>query len=325
MASILDVAILFGKETTYGTPVTLTDAFEGKADTYKRVQEYIDSVGFRAGMETLRSDRTVDINMGGEGTLEIDVLTTGFGFLLQAMLGSVAGPTQQGATSAYLTTATSTAADPDDFFTVQIQRVDVGGTQRDFTHHGGVITGWTIAQEVGGLLGVTFDMDFEDVDTSTGAGTPTYAASNVPFDWTMAKATLDSVDTDIVSMELTADLGLKTDRRFLRQSGLKKQPIRSGMPSFEGTITLELNDLTEYADFVAGTVIPIIFTWTGAEIESPHNSEVIVTCNACQYRGGEPVVSLQGDTPMITLPFKVLDNGTDAAMTITYMSTDTSL
>lgn len=324
MASILDVAILFGKESTYGTPVTLTDAFEGKADTYTRQHDYIDSVGFRGGMETLRSDRRVLVNMGGEGSLEIDVLSTGFGFLMQAMLGSVAGPVQQGATAAYKSTATSTAADPNDSYTVQIQRVDAGGTLQSYTHHGGVVTGWTLNQDVGGLLTATLNFDFEDVDTSTGDGTPTYAASNVPFDWTMAKASMDSVDTPVLSVNLTGDLGLKTDRRFLRQSALKKQPIRSTVPSFEGTITMEYEGQTEYNDFVAGNVIPIVFTWTGAQIESPYNAEVVVTCNACQYTGNQPVSSLN-DTPTLTLPFKVLDNGSDAAMTIEYTSTDTSL
>lgn len=324
MANLLDTAILLGKEVTYGTAVTLTDAFEGRADTYKRVQEFIDSVGFRGGMETLRDDRRVSVNMGGEGTLELDVLTTGFGFLLQAFLGSVAGPTLSSSSLAFLTTATSTAADPGDSFTLQVQRSDLGGTQHDFTHEGGVITGWTLSQEVGGLLTASMDFDFEDVQTSTGAGTPAYAANNVPFDWTQASCTLDSVSTDLVSMELTADLALKTDRRFLRTSGLKKQPVRSGVPSFEGTITLELNGSVEYDDFVAGNVIPITFTWTGALIEDTNYSEVVITLAACQYTGGEPVMSLD-DVPMITLPFKVLDDGSSAAVVITYESTDSAL
>jgi hypothetical protein len=324
MANLLDTAILLGKETTYGTAVTLTDAFEGRADTYKRVQEFIDSVGFRGGMETLRSDRRVAVNMGGEGTLELDVLTTGFGFLLQAFLGSVAGPTLSSTSLAFLTTATSTAADPNDFFTLQIQRSDLGGTQHDFTHEGGVITGWTLAQDVGGLLTASMDFDFENVQTATGAGTPAYAAANVPYDWTQASCTLDSVATDLISMDLTADLALKTDRRFLRSSSLKKQPVRSGMPSYEGSITLELNGSVEYDDFVAGNIIPITFKWRGDLIEDTNYSEVNITLAACQYTGGDPVMSLT-DVPMITLPFKVLDNGTDAAVVITYESTDNAL
>lgn len=325
MASILDVAILVGKESTYGTPATLTDAYEGKADTYKRVQEYIDSTGFRAGQETMRSDRRVVVNMGAEGSLEIDVLNKGFGLLLQALLGSITGPTQQAATAAYKSTAQSTAADPNDSFTVQIQRVDVGGTQRDFTHHGGVITGWSISQDVGGLLVANMDFDFEDVDTVTAAGTPTYPTSASPFDWTQGSVTLDSVSTDIVSFELNADLALKTDRRFLRTSGLKKQPIRSGMPAFDGTITMEYEGNTEYDDFVAGNIIPIVATWTGAEIENPYNYEVVITMAACQYTGDSPEMFLDGDTPKITLPFKVLDDGTNPAVQIEYTSTDTSL
>jgi len=324
MSSNLDTSILLGKEVTYGTAVTLTDAFEGKADTYKRVHEYIDSVGFRAGMETLRSDRRTLVNMGGEGTLDIDVLTTGWGFLLQAMLGSVSGPTQEAATAAYTTTATSTAADPDDSFTLQIQRVDASGTLQSYTHQGGVITGWTLEQAVGGLLTASYDIDFEDVDTSTGNGTPAYAASNTPFDWVMSSATLDSVATPLMDMSLTADLALKTDRRFLRTSALKKQPVRSGMPSYEGSITLEYDGQVEYNDFVAGNVVPIVFTWTGAQIEGAHYEEITITLAACQYTGDAPVSSLD-DLPTLSMPFKVLDNGTAAAVVITYKSTDTAL
>ena len=165
MSNVLDTAILFGKESTYGTPVTLTHAYEGKADSWKRAQERIESTGFYAGMHAKRSDRIVTVNMGGEGTLEFDILNKGFGLILQAMLGSVSGPTQIAATTAYKTTVATTAADPDDSFTVQVQRTDMGGTQRDFTHEGCVVTGWNISQDVGGLLKASLNFDFEDVNT----------------------------------------------------------------------------------------------------------------------------------------------------------------
>jgi len=288
------------------------------------VHEYIDSVGFRAGMETLRSDRRTLVNMGGEGELEIDVLTTGFGFLLESMLGSTAGPTQEAATAAYTTTATTSSDAPGISYTVQIQRVAVDGSLQSFTHHGGTITSWSLMQEVGGLLVATLQADFEDVDTSTGAGTPAYAAGNVPFDWTMLDVTLDSVSTDLTKFELEGDLGLVTDRRFLKSSSLKAQPVRSSVPSYEGSMELEYQGEVEYDDFVAGNVVPIIATWTGATIEGAHNYELEITCAACQYTGDAPVSSLDG-VPTMTVPFKVLDNGTDPAIQITYKSTDTAL
>jgi hypothetical protein len=325
MATVLDTAILLGKESTYGTPATLTDAFEGKADTFTFQREMIDSVGFRGGAHTLRSDRRVDISMGGEGALEIDVLSTGFGFVMQSMLSTVSGPTQIGATTAYTTTV-ETASDANaDSYTVQIQRVNTAGTSQAFTHHGGVITGWSLNQEVGGLLAVTLNFDFEDVDTSTAAGTPAYAADNFPFDWTMACATINGVSTDLRTMSLNADLGYNTDRRFLRCDALKKQPVRTTVPSYEGELTLDWESNTEYDMFVSGAIVPIVLTFdSGVDIDSGNNYKVEVTMPACQFSGNEPVSSL-GDVPSLALPFKVLDNGTDAAMTITYTSTDTAL
>ena len=86
MSSILDNAILVGKETTYGTPATLTRAFEAQADTWKREQDALESVGFRAGQQTLRSDRRKQINMGAAGAIELDALTSGLGLLLDGVL-----------------------------------------------------------------------------------------------------------------------------------------------------------------------------------------------------------------------------------------------
>lgn len=325
MATVLDTAILLGKESTYGTPATLTDAFEGKADTFTFQREMIDSVGFRGGAHALRSDRRVDISMGGEGSLEIDVLSTGFGFVLQSMLSTVSGPTQIGATTAYTTTATTASDANSDSYTVQIQRVNTAGTLQSFTHHGGVITGWSLSQEVGGLLNATLNFDFEDVDTSTADGTPAYAANNFPYDWTMACATINGVSTDLRSMSLNADLGYATDRRFLRCSALKKQPVRSTVPSFDGELALDWEDNTQYDLFVAGTIVPIVLTFdSGVDIDSGNNYKMEVTLPACQFSGNEPVASL-GDVPSLSLPFTVLHNGTDPAMTITYTSTDTAL
>lgn len=324
MSNVMDTAILVGKETTYGTPVTLTRAYEGKADSFKRAQERIMSTGFYAGAHAKRSDRVVTVNMGGEGSLEFDILTKGFGLLLQGMLGTVTGPTQQAATIAYKTTADSADTDPGDFYTIQVQRTDMGGTQRNFTHHGCTITGWNISQEVGGLLVASLNFDFEDVDTATAAGTPTYPSSTIPFDWTQATVSLNSVNSSVRSFSLDADLALKTDRRFLRGSALKKQPVRAGIPVFTGEVEMEFEDLTQYNDFVAGTVVPIVATWTGATIASTYKYEVKITMAACQYTGESPEANL-ADVPVQKLPFEVLWNGTDPAVKIEYTSTDTTL
>lgn len=325
MSSNLDTAILLGKETTYGTPVALTDAYEGKADSWKRENEYLDSIGFRAGDQAMRSDRRTAINMGGAGSLEFDILNKGAGFLLQALLGTVSGPTQEGATAAYTSTHTTASDDPGDSYTVQVQRVGAtSGTIQSFTHHGCKPTGWTLSQEVGGYAMLNVDFDFEDVETATANGTPAYPASASPFDWTQALVEVNSTAVDVSSLELSADLNLKTDRRFLRNSALKKEPCRQGRPTFNGTLAGEFLDSTLYDLFVAGTIVPIVFTWAGAEIESPHNFELKVTMAACQLTGESPEASID-DLPSQPVTFDVLHNGTDPAILIEYKSTDVSL
>lgn len=324
MSNVLDSAILVGLESTYGTPATLTRAYEGKADSWKRDQQPLESNGFRADMQAKRSDRRTMVNMGGVGELAFDIQNKGLGLLLQGMLGSISGPTQQAATTAYKSTAQTTTLDPEDSFTVQVQRPDMGGTTRNFTHHGCVITGWSITQELDGLAMVSLAFDFEDVDTSTGAGTPTYPASTTPFDWTQLVVSLDGTDTDVTSFSLDGDLALKTDRRFLRGSHLKKRPCRNGIPTFTGQMAMEFEDLTVYNQFVAGDTVPLIATWTGAQIDSPYNYELKITCAAVQYTGESPEVSLT-EVPTQAIPFEVLWDGTNPAVQIEYTSVDTSL
>lgn len=324
MSNVLDSAILVGLESTYGTPATLTRAYEGKADSFKRDQQPLESTGFRGGQQAKRSDRRTMINMGGVGELQFDIQNKGLGLLLQAMLGSISGPTQQAATTAYKSTAATTAADPDDSFTVQVQRPDMGGTTRPFTHHGCVVTGWSITQELDGLAMVNLNFDFEDVDTSTAAGTPSYPSATTPFNWTHLVVSLDSTDTDVTSFSLDADLALKTDRRFLRASALKKQPCRNGIPTFTGQMAMEFEDLTVYNQFVAGTTVPLVATWTGATIDSPYSYELKITCAAVQYTGESPETSLT-DVPTQAIPFEVLWDGTNPAVQIEYTSVDTAL
>ena len=323
MASVLDNAVLFGLESTYGTPATLTRGYEAKADDWKRVQEPLESVGMRGGIETMRSDRRIQINMGGEGSIEFDVKKNGLGLLLQAMLGSIAGPTQIGATAAYTTTATTASTTTLLSYTVQVQRIANDLSVQSHTHHGAMIKDWAFTQDVGGFLVAKMGFDSEDVDNTTGDGTPAYPATS-PFHWGQAVITLDSVATDALTFSVQEDLMLKKDRRFLRGSTLKKQPLRAGIPTITGSVSLEYADDTQYDDWVAGTIIPITATWTGAVIESPEVEEIVITLPACQYSGESPQASLN-DLSTITMPFTVLDNGTDPAVTFTYTSTDTAL
>lgn len=324
--SLLDAAVHVGKESTYGTAVTPTRSFEAKADGWKSEREGLESVGMRAGMQTTRSDRRKVINMGGAGAIEVDVLNKGMGLLLDGLLGTTTGPTQQSSTIAYLQTFASNEDGPTSSFTVQLIRPYVAsGSSAAFTHHGCMATGWGLSQEVNGLLTLNIDYDFEDVDTATSAATATYPAAASPFDWTQAVLTVGGSAFDVRSFEFQADLAMKTDRRYLRGSALKKQPVRSGVPEYSGTIVADFDALTRYNEFVAGTVVEdVVITWTGAQIVSGHDYTIAIAFPAVQWTGESPEASIS-DVSTQPLPFKVLHDGTDPAVTLTYKSIDTSL
>ena len=323
MASILDAAVLVGRETTYGTPATLARAYEAHADTMKRKQEFMQSVGMRGGQQTDRSDRRTAVNMGGEGTVEVDFLTVGMGQLLQACFGTTGEAVE--ASTAYKQTHATATAEPGDSYTVQVQRPDVGGTVRSFTYHGCVVTGWSFKQALNDHLKLEWQFDAEDVDTSTGAGTPSYPVGS-PMHWVQCGVSWGGSAIHVDEFNLSGSLGLKTDRHFLRQSALKKQPLRASTPTFDGSMKGEFEDLDVYADFVAGTERELVATWVGDEIASTGEYYTLtLTMPAVQLSGDTPTVNLS-NTPKQSMPFKVLhDPSAGAAITCEYITTQDTL
>jgi len=320
-------AIHIGKESTYGTPVTPTRSFEGKADSFKREQERLESSGLRSDYQGLRSDRVVQVNMGGNGSLEFDMLNKGMGMIFEGLLGSVAGPTQVAATSAYTQAHTTDQAGPTDSYTIQVVRPVVDGTVQQFTHHGCRATGWGITQDVGGLLVANVDYDFEDVDTSTAQASGVYPAASSPFAWTNAVIEIDSVAYGYSdAFSLTADLGMKTDRRYMAASTLKSAPVRSGVPSYTGSLSADFEGTTRYDEWVAGTVVGINIKWSMAAslIESGHTYEFELDMPACQWTGDSPTASMD-EVSTQELPFVVMHDGSNPMITATIKSTDTAL
>jgi len=326
MSSILDQVLSVAVESTYGTASGATPrSYEAKADTFSRDVEFIDSVGFRRDLQTIRSDRSDTVSLGATGSIEVDILDKGMGILLQHCLGTAAGPTQQGATAAYRQTFSSDDTGPTGSYTAQLSRVDSGGTLRPFTYEGSVITGWTISQDLGAATSMTFEMDAENEQTSTGEFTPTYPSSANVFTYTGAAIEIDdSAITTFTGFSLSADLAMKTDRRFLQGDATKGQPKRSGVPSYTGSISGEFASLTQFAAFTAGTLFKLEFQVSGATaIEGAYYPHFLITMPACKWTGSTPVASLD-DMTSIELPFVCLDNGSDAAVTIEYQSTDTA-
>ena len=325
MSAITDQHISVGVESSFGTAVTPTRSYEATADTFTREVEYIESVGFRADMQTIRSDRHDTVSLGATGSIEMAVLNKGHGLIMQHLLGTSSGPTQQSSSAAYKSTFSTNDIGPAGSYTIQANRADSGGTLRPFTYEGCTATGFNITQEVGSPLTMSIDFDAETEQTSTGSATAAYPASATPFIWTDAVIELnDSAVSSFTSFSLDGDLGMSTSRRFLKGNATKGQPKRSSVPSYTGTIEAEFEDLTQYNNFVNGTTFKLELICTqGTAIEGSYYPFFHVTLPVCKFTGTTPVASIS-DLTTISLPFTVLHNGTDNAITVEYQSTDTA-
>lgn len=326
MVSILDQNFSVGLESTYGTAVSLSRAFEAKAHNFKRQQEDIPSVGFRPGLQTEFSDRQKTVVMGATGSTTFDVLNKGLGILLQGMLGTISGPTQQSATIAYLTTAATATASPAKYYTTQWQLADSSDTARNFTYVGSTITNWKFSHAVGGLLELELGWDCRNESTAVAAGSAVTPTTATTYDWTQLNVTVNGTETCVASIEVNGDLGLKTDRRLMcaTSAGLKRAPKRAAVPAITGTIVSEFDDLTLHGLYTAGTIVPIVMTWTGAQIVSGQNYTLTITMPNCKLGGDTPEASIS-DMTMQPVPFKALYDGSSAACTITYKSVDVAL
>lgn len=321
----LDASIGIGQEATYGTLSPVVEGYEGQADSWKTTREFIESVGFRAGMQTARADRRNVVNMGGEGELEVDLLDAGAGSLLSAAFDTVSVTDTGGVKTTTLETSATSSAPS---FSAQMVRPGTDGSKVAYKHVGCVATEWSLTAEVEEAVKLAVTFDFQDVSHTADAGQivePTYPAEAYPYDWTRTAVTLtragSAVTFDATSLELTGELGMKVDRRFLRGNELKKKPVRNAVPTYEGTIEGEFSaaSLTLYEAFIAGEVCGFSVTFTGI---AP-GSSLTIECPAIQFTGESPEAATD-EVTVHNLPFRILDPGDGtAAIKATYVEPGT--
>ncbi|MGW3073545.1 phage tail tube protein [Kitasatospora sp. NPDC001132] len=317
----LDASVGIGAETEYGTAATVITGYEGKADSWKVSREFVESVGFRAGLQTARADRRNVVNMGGEGELEIDLLDVGAVDLLRAVFDKHTSTEKAGLTTHVFETSTYSGAPS---WTAQMVRPTVEGTRVAYRHVGCVATEFTFSADLKGAVSLKVAFDFQDVSHSKSAAqilAPAYPVEARAYDWTRTAITLKrggvSAPLDSSKFEIKADLGLKTDRRFLRGTPLKKRPVRAAIPSFEGSSEGEFTDaaLPLYESFLAGDVLGLAVDLVGLTPGTSMRWEL----PAVQLTGESPEASVDDVTAMKT-PFRILDPGDGTpAMRVTYV------
>jgi hypothetical protein len=327
----LNASVGVAVESTYGTPTTagirhVPFIQDGIAPEYA-VVEAADEI--RAGQLASRVSQNAPYIVGASGPVEMYVPTKGFGIFLVHALGGVAtvGPTDSNHTHTITPSALGLNGKS---FTVQSNRpFHPGGGNQAFTFHGCKIDTFDLLMEVEGFLKATIGFDAEDVDTSTALAAvsyPTIGAGLEKFPWSLATVTINSVQVETTRFRLGINNNLKTDRRYLRGSALKKEPVRNGRIGVEWELEVDWADLTQYNRVAAATigsrVTTIVATFDGpGPLAGATVPRLVATIHAARFDEGLPTIT--NDEPLMqSLSGVGLEDGTNPVVTITYRTND---
>jgi hypothetical protein len=321
-------------ETTFGSPVTADHFIEFNKESINFTVDRMESKGLRASNRVLRSDRWVAGKKAVAGDVEAEIQTKGFGLLLKSALGGSTITTPSGATLARL--HRYILADPyGQSYTLQVGRPDTSGTVNPFTYSGMKVSEFDLKNSLDGFVTGTWKWTGQTEAMQSGTSpynaapytlaSSSYAASTEILSWIGGTLNIAGSAVAVVTdFSLNVKTGIKSDRYTINSSRLIKEQIIADMTEITGQVSVEFSDLTAYQRFTAGTLAQIDVTWSGETvIESTTYPYLKVTMPKCRFDGNTPNVDGPG-VLKVDLPFKALYDGTNEAITMDYLTSDTT-
>jgi hypothetical protein len=325
--SLWDNQIGYVDESTYGTRVVPTRFLEFDNEAVVRNQINREGAGLRAGKRVQRVDHQSQANKGAGGKVAHELRHKGFGLLLKHCVGKAAVLSQP-----------SAGPDPtvwDQVFTLgdsaglsmtaQIGRPEtVDRVVKPFDYVGVKVADWTISQDLDAYTMLEMTLDAMDEITSQTLATASYPAFGTipPFNDGGCSVLVNSLAYLPSKLSLTCNNGIKTDRYSLRADTRKREPLAgNALATLTGTMSGEFEAMTNYAAFVAGTIVPIVLKWEGPIISNAFKYTFQITLANCRIDGETPQTGGLA-VPDQNVPFTVLDDGATAPISILYRSTD---
>jgi hypothetical protein len=314
--------------TRWGSAVTPSRFFPFVKESMRADMARIDSKAITVGAATQRADRFATYPKSVGGDLEMEVSTKGFGTLLEAMMGTVttSGPTD----GAYTHSATIGAVGSlrGKGLTVQVGRPTANADVQPFTYSGCKVASWTIENSTDGWLTLKVTFIGKTEILTVPLATPSYPSNTEGFSFVGGSVLLDGVQVCAVKkVTVKGDNSLTGDeRRFLCPSGLK-EPIESGLRSYELDLEAEFQDLVSYRKYVsstaAGAVGAVVLKWEAPTlIGATTPASITITAPHFRYDGETPTIE-GPEVPTIKLSGPCLSGaaGLDA-LSIDYVSAD---
>lgn len=322
----LTTRLCTGVESTYGTVDLTSPRFlEFDSESLERKNEIMRSNALGSGsLHLRRGSRSVVAARQVAGDITMEVVTNGMGRLIRNLLGGTPTIAQQGGTTAYLQTHTLGSL-LGKSLTIQKQLRDESDVVvAAFTHHGCKFVSGDFKIDKKGKLMLTLTVDGEDVDTVTAAASPSLTPTKV-FHFRQGSLTIGGVAAATVqSANVKVDRKLDTDRFFLGNTGVKKEPLVNDFPDVTGALSAEFTDLTYYNLFANDTAAALVLDFTGDVISGIYNEKLTITVPEIRLTGEAPKVGGPG-LVIVNHPWEAQWDGSSADLTLAYTSTDTAI
>lgn len=320
-------------ESTYGTPVTVDRFMPLIEDNLEPVYDTVDADDeMTFGSYVERVSQSDPYIAGCVGNIKAYVPTKGFGLYLSHLMGASSVGTISDSNYTQTHTLSPTGKYGKSLTGQSGRPLNPSFTVQPFTWHGLKVVSAEFTLEREGFLQTVIEFDGEDVDTSTGLATCTYpsiATGAQKFPWRLATCSVGGSSVEVGHFRCKITWPMKTDRRYIRGSALKKEPTVAGKASVEWDLDLDFADLTQYNRFAAtaitSRVAAINLTCDGvAALAGTTLPRFMIDMTAARFDGAPPTMSDEGPLTY-SCSGVALDNDSDEPITITYRTTDSAV
>lgn len=318
-----------GIETTYGTYVAPSSFAEVHSAPFEAKPNFVQGTGIASGRALDLASRYVQTHREAAGSLELEVLSKGFGKYLAHLFGSSSVPVVQGATAAYLQTHLWAADNKGKSFSVQVKSPNLTDTVLPQTYTGCKITDGEFSCGVGELLVAKFGVDAQDFTNLTALAAPSYLVGLRPFNFADMAVKVGTFGAEasvsgVRKVTFKVARKQKVDQFYAGAGGKKGEPTANATPDITGTIETDyVNNADFYDRRLLGVPTSLVFEWVGPLIASTFFQTVRFTFPGTIITGGDPKL----DGPDVVNPpytFKVTDDGVNTVKA-EVMSTDVTV
>jgi len=337
-----DCSIGIGLESTWGTPVTVSQFLEFTDEDFDAQVATVQGKGMRVGARVTRSARRVISKVDPGGKLTIEAPIKGLGSLLNAALGSFTNTAVPAQAGAFQQVHTPTSTDPLPSYTIQKGVPPVGGgATLAHTFAGMVCNSLEISGKDGDYVTVATEWLGKDFSTATAYAAPSYPAGlDVPFHFvhaalvlggtvvvptTTAPATGGTVVANIREFGVKWDNGLDKNGFNAGGAGRRTRKPVTGAAALTGKLTAELTDAVMRDAYLLQQQLALLITLTHtAAIGSSINPVLQILVPAIKLNGKMPSAN-GGDVVTISSDFDGLDPlAGGSPLYVVYRTSDTA-